>query len=35
MLYFAKTPRIFQQFKALQTSLQLSKYYLAEVYGDI
>jgi 23S rRNA-/tRNA-specific pseudouridylate synthase len=35
LLYFAKNPRAYQTFKEMQTSLQLYKYYLAEVYGDI
>jgi hypothetical protein len=25
---------VYQQFKSLQSSFQLNKYYLAEVYGD-
>ncbi|MDR2190282.1 MAG: RNA pseudouridine synthase [Candidatus Peribacteria bacterium] len=35
LLYFAKTPRVFHQFKTLQASSQLYKYYVAEVYGDM
>ena len=35
LLYFAKTPRIYKQFKEMQSALLLSKYYIAEVYGDI
>ena len=34
-LYFAKNPRIKNQFKQLQSDFLLNKYYIAEVYGDI
>ncbi|MDR2415997.1 MAG: hypothetical protein LBD75_05330 [Candidatus Peribacteria bacterium] len=35
LLYFAKNPRVYQQFKALQATFHINKYYVAEVYGDI
>jgi 23S rRNA-/tRNA-specific pseudouridylate synthase len=35
LLYFAKNPRVYQQFKQMQSIFLVNKYYLAEVYGDI
>ncbi|GHW02676.1 RNA pseudouridine synthase [candidate division SR1 bacterium] len=35
LLYFAKNPRAYREFKQLQRSFQLHKLYVAEVYGDI
>ena len=35
LLYFAKNPRVYKEFKQQQSDFQLKKYYLAEVYGDI
>lgn len=35
LLYFAKNPRVYHEFRQMQSELLLEKYYLAQVYGDV
>ena len=35
LLYFAKNPRVYKQFKEMQSAFLIHKYYIAEVYGDV
>lgn len=35
LLYFAKSPKVYNHFRNLQQNMEINKYYLLEVYGNV